>query len=110
MESIVLNKIEKENNKVCYKFSVSNGLQKYFSDSPFEIYYPDSIEGIPDAVLAVPFVCNVLPIIWLTDSLLYITELDKMFFKSIPEFKKGYMTMFPEAEFLGNVKVDREVE
>lgn len=110
MESIVLNKIEKENNKVCYKFSVSTGLQKYFSDSPFEIYYPDSIEDIPDAVLAVPFVCNVLPIIWLTDSLLYITELDKMFFKSIPEFKKGYMTMFPEAEFLGNVKVDREVE
>lgn len=54
--------------------------------------------------------CNVLPIVWLTDSKLIVPELDRDFYESIPEFKKGYMDMYPETKFLGDIFVERIVD
>lgn len=110
MERVSLNTIKIDQNKVEYIFSVSDGLKKYFSGKPFVIEYPMSLETVPDGVLAVPFVCNVLPIVWLTDSKLILPELDKDFYNCIPEVKKGYETMFPESVFAGQVCPERVVE
>ncbi len=109
MEFIVLKGIEKTDRKIQYSFDVSEGLKCYFSEPPFVIEYPDNIETIPDAVAAVPFVCNVLPIIWITDSKLVVPELDEAFFQCIPAVKKGYETMYPETDFLGSVEVAQVV-
>lgn len=107
---IVLKDINKRYNRIRYIFNVSDDLKKYFSGKDFIIEYPESIENVPDSVLAVPFVCNVLPIIWLTNSVLEIDGLDKSFYESIPEFKKGYIKMFPEASFQGEICVKRLID
>ena len=109
MEEIVLKQISKIDNVISYDFSVSEGLAGYFSGKPFVIEYPENIESVPDAVAAVPFICNVLPIIWLTDSVLRVKELDKAFYECIPNVRRGYETMFPESAFAGKVAVDRIV-
>ena len=109
MESITLKKINKRGNTISYDFSVSDGLSNYFSGEQFRIEYPENIECVPDSVAAVPFVCNVLPIIWLTDSELHIKELDKAFSDCIPNVRKGYETMFPESVFAGTILADKIV-
>ena len=105
MECLELIDIKKTGRQLEYVFSVSCGLDKYFSEKPFIIEYPDSIKEVPDAVLAIPFVASVLPLIWLTDSELKVPELDERFYDSISDFKKGYVDMYPEAEFKGIVTV-----
>lgn len=105
MERITLNGIKKENNTIQYDFSSSSGLSKYFSGKPFVIEYQEDVTSVPDSIAAIPFVCNVLPIIWLTDSELVLDELDKAFFECIPEVRKGYETMFPESTFAGKLVV-----
>lgn len=109
MEKIALNSIEKKDNVIAFDFSVSDGLKKYFSGKQFIIEYPECIEFVPDAVAAVPFVCNVLPIIWMTDAGLFLKELDKDFFDCIANVKEGYKAMFPESTFAGELCVDRIV-
>ncbi len=103
MEKITLNQIAKQSTKIIYDFSVSDGLKKYFSGEPFIIEYAENIEDVPDSIASVPFVCNMLPIIWLSNAMLEIPELDKDFFEAIPEFKKGYIQMFPESNFAGKI-------
>jgi len=110
MEEIVLQQINKNNNTISYNFSVSIGLAEYFSGKPFIIEYPENIEAVPDAVAAVPFVCNVLPIIWLTNSVIRLKELDKAFYDCIPNVRSGFEQMFPESIFAGQILVDSLVE
>lgn len=103
MDKITLNKTEKHNRKITYDFSVSNELKKYFSEEKFIIEYSENIECVPDSIASIPFVCNMLPIIWLTDAILELPELDEDFLKAIPEFKNGYTKMFPESNFAGEI-------
>ena len=109
MEQIKLNGITKNDNKISFQFFVTDGLVPYFSEKSFEIEYPENIESVPDAVAAVPFVCNVLPIVWLTDSVLCVKELDQAFYDCIPNVRKGYETMFPESTFAGKIEVEKIV-
>lgn len=110
MERIILNEIKKEENVISYVFEVSSGLEKYFSGKPFSIEYQENVTAVPDSVAAIPFVCCVLPIIWLSNSELIVDEIDKAFYDCIPEVRKGYETMFPEAEFLGEIVAGKIVE
>lgn len=111
MERLLLEGIQIENNKLRYEYQCTEGLKKYIcEDVPFVIEYwvddePLNLEKVPQAVLAVPFVCDLLPVIWLTDAELVVPELDRDFYESIPEFKKGYVDMHRDAEFLGKLTV-----
>ena len=102
---IRLNKIFVNKSSCHYEFDISSDLASFFTGKNFTIEYDEDISLVPKSILAVPFVCNVLPLIWLSGSTLYIEELDKDFFESINEFKKGYIEMFPKASFRGGVIV-----
>lgn len=75
-----------------------------------EIDYPEKLCNISDAVLAIPFVCNVLPIIWLMNAELVVAELDKDFYDSIEKIKWGYINMYPAAMWRGKLKVESLVQ
>ena len=99
---VIINDISPANNVVYISFTVDKNIDKYFRKKNF-IYSCSGCEIVPKSILVIPFVCNVLPIIWLTNSNLIIQELDKTFFNSIQEFKKGYINMYPQLEFKGNI-------
>lgn len=109
MNEIVLERIDKDGCTISYDFSVSLELRRFFSGERFVIDYPINVSDVPDAVAAVPFVCNVLPIIWLTNSTLYLPELDQDFYECIPYVKAGYEKLFPESAFLGKVVPNKVV-
>lgn len=80
-------------NTVNIFFEVGEELKKYFKDNKLTITYTVNesylnLENVPISILVVPLICNILPIIWITDGVLYIEEIDEDFFKSINEFKK----------------------
>lgn len=110
MNEIILKAINKKKRQIQFDYEVHGAISKYFTEKQFIIEYPDCIEEVPDSIACIPFVCNVLPIIWLTDSVLVISELDRVFYESIPEFKHGYVKMFPETDFKGTIAVDHIVE
>lgn len=41
--------------------------------------YNYDISDIPNSILAIPFVSNVIPLVWITDSTILINELDESF-------------------------------
>ena len=110
MGEIKLNGINIKNRSVEYEFEISEDLKNFFSGREFIIEYNENIEKVPKAILSVPFVGNVLPIVWLTGSTLFIEELDREFYYAIPKIKCGYVKMYPESKFDGEIVVNRVVK
>ena len=110
MNYIELVAIQKTRNTLCYDFRYSEALAPYFTGREFTLTYPEDIEQVPDAVLAIPFAANTLQISWLADCELIIPELDRDFYESIPNFLEGFKNMYPEANFAGKLTVGEIVD
>lgn len=97
-------------NGIKVAFECSPKLKSYFTPPPhylFDIQYNINMCGIPASVAVIPLVCNLLPIVWLTDSVLKVESLDKDFYNSIDKFKQGYIDMYPHMAFKGSVEVGK---
>lgn len=86
-------------NKISIRFDVSENLKKFFKEKNFWIDYDFEIDNVDDSILIVPFLVNVLPICWLTNSTIIGECIDKDFYESINKFKKGYVLMYPKLKF-----------
>ena len=106
MEKIELLKIFKSGNLVEYNFSCSEGLLKFFTGRKFKIYYPVVIDDMPDSVLVVPFLSNLIQLAWITNSTIVVPSIDGDFFRSLPRLKKALSNMFPETQFEGELSVN----
>jgi hypothetical protein len=116
-QEIEVREIKRNKNVITYDFTYSEELKKYFnSQEKFFIEY--GIDGneeldittIPDSILIIPFLCNVLPVAWILDAEIRVREVDKSFYDSIPEFKNGYINMYPQIEFKGDLTADKIIK
>lgn len=106
MKRIKVTAIETRGQKLKISYQISTKLEKYFSElRAFEAEYSENISDVPPGVLVIPFVCNVLPIVWLTDAILELPVLDREFYEAIPNVQEGYRNMSPMLSFKGDVKV-----
>lgn len=111
MDKLQIKNIKIEDNRIDVFFNISESLEKYFNGSKhFWVEYSIPLDGVPISVAIIPFICNVLPIIWITNSELELKELDKTFFDSIKDFKEGYINMYPTMEFGGKVSVEKLID
>lgn len=109
---ISVDEIYFEGFEIVIKFSFSEELSVYFLQN--EMRYSCSLENeeinlanVPNSILVIPWICNVLPIAWLTDSTITVDTLDRAFYESIDDFKQGYIDMHKDANFLGKVEVNK---
>lgn len=111
MNSIKLDKTIVENNRVDYFFSIDGNLQKYFklSNNLFLEYNYD-ITDIPNSILDIPFVANVIPLVWITNSLIFIDELDKAFYEGLNNVKAAYQKMFHSIKLGGEIVVGKIID
>lgn len=110
MNRLQLEKIDIINSKrVIYQYSVDGEWAKYFSDQRTAfIEYDADISCVPDSVLAIPFVCNILPALWLCDAELFVNSLDGDFLENLPFVKEGYCKMYPMLNFAGKIHAKAE--
>ena len=101
--------ITRKDEMVIIPFTVSSDLEKYFNSFLFEYSFKEA-DKVPDSILIIPFVCNILPLVWLTDSVLILKELDESFSNSIDNFKNGYIQMYPMLSFKGKIEVSSLVK
>lgn len=103
MESITLKSVQTEKNKIIYLFSVSEGLKKLFLREEMFVEYDFDISEIPESILVLPFVANMLPVVWITNSVLWVKEVDLTFYKSQFIIKKGFEEMYSHYQFGGSL-------
>lgn len=107
MEKIEVINVEITSGNIIISYSVTQGLQRYFEGDLMTLTYSDDISDIPENVAVIPFIANVLPLVWITDATLIIPSIDKTFFTSILEFKKGYEAMYPMFRFGGTIRIGK---
>ena len=106
---IKIDGIRKNNNSLDIDFTVSEELKNFFKSNRFNVEYDEPIDKVPDSIAVIPFVCNVLPIVWLTGATLYIDSLDEDYMEGYPQILNGYKKMYPNMTFNGEMKV-RSIE
>lgn len=93
-----------------FDYTISNELRPFF-DNKLTFFYEYLIklncEKIPESILNVPFVMNLMPLIWLSDAVLFVRKLDKNFYESLKEIKKGFQRVYPKIKFGGRLIVDQ---
>lgn len=102
--TLTVTSVECSPQRVCVKFKVRGPVKEYFiKNSSFFAEYSDDIVSSDKSLAVIPFLCNVLPIIWLTNTSLIVPEIDKSFLESVRDIKKGYMEMYPMLTFKGKI-------
>lgn len=111
MKKIILENILVKNKKVDYFFSINGKIQKYFNISNHLFFeYNYDLSDIPKSILTIPFVANIAPLVWITDSILKVDELDKSFFECLSKIKVAYQNMYPDVPFKGEIIVNNAVD
>lgn len=111
-EYIKVDSIESKKNifRIRFSFVENSKLSYYFNRREFCCIYNFNVENIPHSILIIPFLCNILPILWMTNSYIEIEELDESFANCIQKIKDGYINMWKDVSFLGGVIVNKTVK
>lgn len=91
-----LKEIIVEKGRVNYSYSTSKEISKFFSAKPFFAEYDVDITEVPEGILVIPFLSNVLPIAWFAGFDLKVKTLDKVFYDSVNTVKKQFAEYYPE--------------
>lgn len=95
------------NKRIIYNYKVFGEWKSAFRlDDIFFIDYSCDISSVPDGVAIIPFLANILPMAWVFDAEIIVPVCDEDFYNSIPEFKKGYIDMYPMIKFGGKIIVN----
>lgn len=107
-KKIIVDKVKITSNRIEVNYTIEGEINKYFNheEKCFWAEYTEDISSVPESIAVIPFVCNVLPIAWLSDAELVVNELDEEFYHSLFEVKHGYMLLSRMLEFKGKVTVN----
>lgn len=106
LDNMIVNK-----NRVDYYFHVGKDLQKYFNkNNHLFLEYNYNIEDVPLSILVIPFISNIIPLVWITDSLLKVPQVDESFYVGLEKIRNGYQKMFPKVKFKGEIIYDAIVK
>lgn len=106
-----ITEIKISKNRIEYNYNVEGEWKKFFdSDNKFFLEYSCDVSNVPESIAVVPLLCNILPILWLCDATIKVKYCDMDFLKSVPEFKNGYINMYPSLSFKGNIEVENVIE
>lgn len=101
MGDIQLIEIIVDKNLVKYRFIVSDDIKKFFTTDEMFVLYNQDVSHIPESVLTIPFVGSIIAITWLTNSILWVKEIDESFYNSIKSLKVAYQELYPHYPFKG---------
>lgn len=108
MNSIVLEEINVIGHRLECRYTVKGEWRRYFRDTDtYFAEYGRELEGIPKSIAVIPFLCNVLPLVWIFNAEVLLEDIDRDFYESIEDFKRGYVNMYPNESFRGKITARR---
>lgn len=110
MDGVVLRQVNVNKNYVEYKFEARGKLKNYFTTDTMFIEYNTDISQIPVSILTIPFVASILPLMWLTDTVLWVEEIDRTFYDATYRIKEAYQNLYNYYPLKGNFISARYVE
>lgn len=113
MNSVRCSKINIEGTSILGEFTVEGDdewVSLFTKPYMFQIDYDIALNDLPKSIAVIPFVANVLPMVWLKNAVLYVDELDKTFMECLDEVRKGYGKLYPDLVFSGNIEVKKIIE
>jgi hypothetical protein len=98
----VLNPVKSENT-VTVDFTVPNNIEKFFKDKRFNVKYDININNIPDSILVIPLLSNILPVAWFSGVNVFVEEIDEKFYNIIPNIQAGFKNLYPKLKIEGKL-------
>ncbi len=99
MTYIQINKVEKFENIVLIKFSCSDSIKKYFNEKEIFVEYDFNIDLIPDYILTIPALSNIIQVAWFTNSNVYIKDIDHTLLKALNNIREIFKKNFKNLDF-----------
>lgn len=90
MEKIVLDNITINGSLIEYQYHYSDGLKSFFNGNSMFLEYEENMEGVSVSILTIPFVSCMAGLSWLTDSILFVDEIDETFYYAFKQIKNAY--------------------
>lgn len=99
----LIEKVEVKKNRI--DVTVNEPFKKKFLKSNFYATYDDNIDlsKLDESVLVLPFVSNVISIIWISGRTYYIDSLDQDFYESLSIVKEVFKRMYPATKWTGEL-------
>ncbi len=84
--------------------------KKYLTGDFFVEYEPDiSLEKFDYSILSMPFLMNVVSIVWISGETYYLDEMDAELYESLKRVKKVFEVMYPKTSWHGELKARKLV-
>ena len=90
-------------NRITFSYSVEGEWANVFHPDEFFVEYSIDISSIPESIAIIPILANILPMSWVFDAEIIIKSVDRDFYESIPDFKRGYQEMYPMLNLAGKL-------
>jgi len=106
----LVNEIEVRRSRLIV--SVNDTFKRRYLKEDFFVTYHDDInlENLDESILIVPFLLNVISIVWVSGDTYHIPALDYDLYYSLKKVKKVLQAMYPKTDFNGEVIPGRLVK
>ena len=105
-------KVDPKNKcRVLIKFEVTGEWKRYIEyDRTCFFEYSEPVDSVPVSILVVPFLANILPLVWVKHARILVPACDQDFTEAIPKLQAAYAAMYPEQKFRGKVRIRKTEE
>ena len=103
MDGIILKGIKCNKNHIEYHFKVTGTLKPYFSTDTLFIEYQEDMSAIPQSILVIPFVACIIPLMWVTNTVMWVKEIDQTFYEAILSIHNAYQRLYSHFPLKGNL-------
>lgn len=110
MDGVILQNIRINGSMVEFSFKARGKLKEFFTTDKMFIEYDEDISAVPKSILTIPFVAGILPLMWLTDTVMWVEELDRTFYDAIFRIQGAYQRLYNSYPLKGNLVPARIVE
>lgn len=105
MDDLILKKTEVNSGKVDFYFEARGRMKRFFTTEHMYVEYGCSVEEVPVSVLNIAFAASVLPLTWMTETTLWMDELDRTFYDCVFRLKNAYRELYPHCTLGGQLVV-----
>jgi len=103
MNDIMIDRVQVSGNRVDYHFSPSKSLQRFFNRNTAFIEFDMDMADVPESILVIPFVSSILAVIWATNSILWVRDLDRTFYDTLPMIRAAFGELYQTDDLRGTV-------